>query len=204
MKGVLLISTYFFIALISQAQAQVGIGVNQPHEDAVLELASQSKGFLLPRVSLSSIEAPSPLKNHVAGMIVYNLSVSGIAENYVSPGFYYNTGEKWERLQLGYNNWFYMPTVVFDTGTTLTNQTKDLYALYRSQFDGTNSNFSKSEGAPAIVPHIPEADKLYYYVVDADPKVFSNIKITALGVMTYDVTAAATDQTYINIVFVLK
>lgn len=187
-----------------KVHAQVAIGVKEPNKDAVLELYSESKGFLLPRIPLVAIDLPDPLNSHVAGMTVYNTAISGSAENYVSPGFYYNTGDRWERLQLGYNNWFYMPSVVFETGTTLTAQSKDLYSLYKGQFDGYGDNFYRSEGAPTMVPHIPEAEELYYYVTDLDPDVFSNIKIDAKGVMTYDVTAAATDQTYINIVFVLK
>lgn len=193
-----------FLFLAVQLHAQVAIGVKEPNKDAALEIYSESKGLLLPRIALESLDSPNPLTSHVAGMVVYNTAVSTTSEQYVSPGFYYNTGEKWERLYLGYNNWFYMPSIAFETGVTLTGQTKDLYTLYKKQFDGTGANFSKSTGAPSIIPHIPSSDQLYYYVTDLDSDVFSNVEIDANGVMTYDVTAAATDFTYINIVFVLK
>ncbi|MGN6438065.1 MAG: hypothetical protein ACTHMM_16115 [Agriterribacter sp.] len=66
---------------------------------AVLELESNNKGFLLPRVALTSTNSFSPLgATHVAGMLVYNTASAGSAPNNVTPGYYYNDGAKWVRL----------------------------------------------------------------------------------------------------------
>jgi hypothetical protein len=186
--------------------AQVTIGNNsEPNSNAVLDLISNgSKGLLLPRVALSATNDPSPTTAHTAGMTVYNTATSGggIAfEYYVSPGLYYNDGTKWVRLPLGYTNWFYMPSISFDTSSTGTGRTKNLYTLYYNQF---KTPLVKSTGAPASVPYIPAATDMYYYITDYDTNVFANISITASGIMTYDVIASATTCSYINIAFVLK
>ncbi|GBU07507.1 hypothetical protein AwDysgo_08380 [Bacteroidales bacterium] len=152
---------------------------------------------------LVSTSSAAPLGAHVAGMTVYNTATSSSGDTYVSPGFYYNDGFKWDRLHLGYTNWFYMPTIAFNTTSSALGQTKDLYQAYYEQFSGA-SNFVKSTGAPNKVPYIPAATDLYYYITDYDTNVFSNISIDQNGMMTYDVVASATDLSYINIVFVLK
>jgi hypothetical protein len=109
-----------------------------------------------------------------------------------------------------------MPSVSFDTSTTGVDRTKNLYYLYLEQFTGKEVNhlgeitgtstgrFVASSGAPATIPYVPAATDLYYYITDYDTSVFANITITASGVMEYDVISAATDCSYINIVFVLK
>lgn len=186
--------------------AQVTIGNNtEPNTNAVLDLISNgSKGLLLPRVALVATNDPSPTSAHTAGMTVYNTATSGGAvpfEYYVSPGLYYNDGAKWVRLPLGYTNWFYMPSVSFNTSSIVSNQSKNLYTLYKNQF---TTPLIKSTGAPVSVPYIPAATDMYYYITDYDTNVFANVSINANGVMTYDVIASATDCSYINIVFVLK
>lgn len=194
----------------SNLSAQVTIGSNSnPDPNAILDLKNQAnpnastKGLLLPRVSLVTTINPSPLSQHVAGMTVYNTAVSPGGTDmsiYVSPGLYYNDGTKWVRLPLGYTNWFYMPSVSFDTSANGT-FTKDLYTLYYNQFKTPKV---ASTGAPVSVPYIPAATDLYYYITEYDTSVFSNVSVDANGIMRYDVISSATDCSYINIVFVLK
>lgn len=63
--------------------------------NALLELESNNKGLLLPRVSLTSTTSASPLSAHVAGMTVYNIATP---INDVSQGYYFNDGTKWVRI----------------------------------------------------------------------------------------------------------
>jgi len=193
------------VFVVSDLKAQVTIGSNnEPDANAVLDLQSVTKGLLLPRVALNATNDPYPTTVHTAGMTVYNTNTSLPAipfEYYVSPGLYYNDGTKWVRMPLGYTNWFYMPSVSFDTSVTGTGFTKNLYSLYHGQFQ---TPAVKSTGAPNSVPYIPAATDLYYYITEYDTNVFSNVTITASGLMTYDVIGGATDCSYINIVFVLK
>lgn len=210
MKKILVLLSFLALVLVAKSQVSISTGsasATEPHESAVLDLQSTDRGLLLPRVQLSDTKTASPLTSHVAGMTVYNTATAGTDALAVSPGLYYNDGTKWVSLPLNYTKWFYMPSVAFDTQTTATAQTKDLYKEYLRQFGGTsatNTTFVSSAGAPAKVPYLPSATDLYYYITDYDANVFSNVSIDANGLMTYDVTAVATDESYINIVFVLK
>jgi hypothetical protein len=188
----------------SNLNAQVTIGSNtEPNSNAVLDLISNStKGLLLPRVALTATNDASPTSAHTAGMTVYNTATNSSVLGYeVAPGLYYNDGSKWVRMPQRSTNWFYMPSISFDTSTTGNGRTKDLYTLYYNQF---HAPAIKSTGAPTSVPYIPAATDFYYYITDYDTAVFSGISINASGVMTYNVIGSATACSYINIAFVLK
>ena len=74
--------------------SQVGIGTDNPNIESILEVFSEEKGIILPRLFLESIYDPLPMDTHVQGMIVFNLSeTEGLYK-----GYYYNDGEKWIRF----------------------------------------------------------------------------------------------------------
>lgn len=224
-KSLLLILLIMIIHNDVIAQVTIGSGV-PPHDDALLDLKENSggtatKGLLLPRVALTDASLPAPMINHVAGMTVYNTAVSPTdgsvtVGNYVSPGFYYNDGSRWQKLYLGTKNWFYMPSIVIDVTASGTFE-RDLYLEYRKQFeDGVDSSVPndspvagtplvKSPDAPNPFTKIFDADELYYYITGYDTSVFSNLTVTATGKLLYTVDAdEVTDATYMNIVFVEK
>ncbi|MFV0329709.1 MAG: hypothetical protein ACK5KL_07800 [Dysgonomonas sp.] len=217
---------FLIIGSLSTISAQVTIGSsNPPNDDALLDLqedntGASTKGLLMPRVALEAANLAKPLSAHVAGMTVYNTAISPgtvSSANYVSPGFYYNNGSRWERLHLGTTNWFYMPSIAIDVTTSGT-FTRDLYLEYRKQFEDsmdsqTDPNTSplpgttlvKSPSAPNPFTTIFDASKLYFYVTGYDATVFSALSITADGKLTYTVDADnVSDATYMNIVFVEK
>ncbi|NQX81465.1 MAG: hypothetical protein HRT66_05665, partial [Flavobacteriaceae bacterium] len=74
--------------------SQIGIGTKNPDENSILEISSSDKGVILPRLYLKSISESHPLKKHISGMIVYNISNS----DELSVGYYYNDGSKWIRF----------------------------------------------------------------------------------------------------------
>ena len=74
---------------------QVGIGTTIIEPNAQLELASNTQGMIVPRLSLSDTTNPSPLSSHIQGMIVYNINENGTSTNRVVEGLYYNDGMKW-------------------------------------------------------------------------------------------------------------
>lgn len=207
----------FLTIFVLQSQAQVTIGShNSPDEDALLDLkegadGSSSKGMLFPRVALTSTDKADPMTAHVKGMVVYNTATTAYAtgtdmSTRVSPGLYYNDGSKWERLYMGYTNWFHMPSISIPTGTTSTDwEYIDLYQRYKEQFTGADATtFKASNDAPAVVPYIPQAQDLYYYITYYSSDVFQIEEISNTGIMKYKVIGAATDCSYINVVFVLK
>jgi hypothetical protein len=183
------------------ANSQVTIGsLDEPERGAILDLKSSTMGFLPPRVPLEKINLPNPLPTHVEGMVVYNLTVN--KSETLKNGLYYNTGAKWVRLSTPppfLEGWFYMPSVVFDTSVNKTGATKDLYQEYINQFDSPKV---KNLNAPAF--SLPNATDLDYYILDYDISVFNNVSVNDTGLMTYDIIGTATDETFINIVFVEK
>lgn len=93
----IVVFTFIFFTA-SAFYAQVGIGTTDPDGDALLELSSNDKGLLIPRVQLTATNLSAPLSASVAGMLVYNTASVGSGVNAVSPGFYYNDGTNWIRL----------------------------------------------------------------------------------------------------------
>ena len=214
-KKIILLSA-ILLSAVASAQVKIGGTDGKPNADAMLDIESSDKGVLLPNVALVDTTIPDPLSAHVEGMTVYNTANTKTATNVngVVPGFYYNDGTKWQQMVTTDNKavkFFYMPSITFDTSADATGVTKDLYAEYKAQFALTNPNHIVSgtdeetdEEPISEIPYFANPTDLYYVITDYDPNVFSKISIDANGVMTYDVTAAATDCTLINIVFVVK
>ncbi len=76
------------IALVGYAQRNnVGIGTSQPDESAALEINSNNKGLLMPRMSL---EQKNNIQNPAKGLIVYQTDMLS--------GFYYFDGKEWKPL----------------------------------------------------------------------------------------------------------
>lgn len=105
-----------FIILITSYEgvySQVTIGSSSPpNENALLDFnengdGSSTKGILFPRVTLLSLDNPSPMKEHIEGMVVYNTATSEetIDEKAaVSPGYYFNNGTNWIRMSTSDSN----------------------------------------------------------------------------------------------------
>jgi hypothetical protein len=188
----------------------VTIGEDDIHTlDAALNVAATDKGVLLPRVALTSPTDVATITKPSTGLLVYNTGTGEDANKvkFTTKGYMYWNGTEWRLIDNvssatpQVNNWFYMPPIAFATDQDKKGEVKDLYSLYKAQF--ATPTF-KSNGAPASIPYIPAADQLYYYITYADPAVFKINSISDQGIMNYDVTAAATEASFINIVFVLK
>ena len=77
---------------------RVAIGTSSPDTNALLDLTSNTKAFLPPRLSLLSTDNPSPLSAHTQGAVVYNIATAGTVPSNVIPGLYINDGTKWSLL----------------------------------------------------------------------------------------------------------
>jgi len=84
--------------IVAKDNGSVGIGTNAPDINAALDVNSSDKGFLPPRVSLTSTTSSSPLAAHVQGMLVYNTATAGAAPTNVTPGIYFNDGTSWKQF----------------------------------------------------------------------------------------------------------
>lgn len=78
-------------------QAQVGIGTSTPSASAKLEVAATDKGFLPPRIALTSTSSSSPISGTPdAGLLIYNTATTGD----VTPGYYYWNGTVWKKISI--------------------------------------------------------------------------------------------------------
>lgn len=94
-----------FFAWIPESGSQ-GVAINTtgdaPDTSAMLDIVHSNKGFLLPRVSLSSTTDAVTISNPATSLIVYNTNSSITGEYADGAGFYYNSGTVespvWKRL----------------------------------------------------------------------------------------------------------
>src|SRR5690554_7051142 len=98
-----------------QANAQQGFGTDKPSKASVVEMTSGSKGLLIPRVALTSLDSFAPVSGEAPtdvdktdALLVYNTATSDAAvadEEKVTPGYYYwttdGTSGKWNRIATG-------------------------------------------------------------------------------------------------------
>ena len=101
----------------------VGIGTNTPNANALLDLTSETKGLLIPRVPLVAPNNAAPFSNPPQSLLVFNTSFNFD----ISPGFFYWRNNKWNRLTTADDAW----TTTGNVGTNA-----------QSNFIGTTDNAS--------------------------------------------------------------
>lgn len=85
-----------FIFCASIAYAQQGIGTDTPNKSAALDIKSEKRGLLIPRVELSSLTNYSPItENQTNSLLVYNTED---VDDDLYQGYYYWNDNKWNRL----------------------------------------------------------------------------------------------------------
>jgi len=84
----------FFIFSVNLHTAQTGIGTNTPDASAKLDVYSTDKGFLPPRVTLTSGTDNSTIPSPATGLLVYN---TGNNAGLVA-GYYYWNGTSWATI----------------------------------------------------------------------------------------------------------
>ena len=90
-KTLLLVGLAFWYA--AEGFAQRGIGTNLPEKSSVLELKSDTRGLLIPRVELEATDNQNPIVGTIANsLLVYNTATAGTVgegETGIRPGYYY-------------------------------------------------------------------------------------------------------------------
>ncbi len=91
MKKIIHIAILFvFVNTVLAQTVQTGIGTESVEAGVAVQLGSTDKGFLIPRVSLTSRVSQSPLLGTlVTGTTIFNINTFGSFPNQVTPGFYY-------------------------------------------------------------------------------------------------------------------
>ena len=92
MRQVRIIFILLFISFIGRAQT--GIGTTTPDASAKLDVSATNKGFLPPRVTLTSVTDNTTIPNPATGLLVYN---NGNNAGLVA-GYYYWNGTSWATI----------------------------------------------------------------------------------------------------------
>lgn len=87
------ISLFFLISIFG------GNLYAQSDSSAIFDVASQHKGVLLPRISLTSTVDTTTIRSAAISLLIYNTDTAGVSPNNVLPGFYYWTGLTWNPLE---------------------------------------------------------------------------------------------------------
>lgn len=80
------------------SDAQVGIGTTTPHNSSILDVESSNKGFLPPRVSLTSVNDVTTITSPAEGLMVYSPASNNCN---LPPGIYVFNGSTWGRMASG-------------------------------------------------------------------------------------------------------
>lgn len=95
------------ISSFTQYFTQGGVAIsnsgNNPHPSAMLDVVSNNKGLLIPRLQLTDINDATTISTAENSLLVFNLAPSGVAPDNVEEGFYYwdLSQSKWVRLVSG-------------------------------------------------------------------------------------------------------
>ena len=98
MKKLLFITA---LLIINFTNAQVGIGTTVIENGVELQIQSNNRGLLIPRVALTttSLAAPVGPAPIATGILIYNTATAGSETTAVTPGFYYWSGTEWIALK---------------------------------------------------------------------------------------------------------
>ncbi|SFN20309.1 hypothetical protein SAMN05421741_10290 [Paenimyroides ummariense] len=100
----LLLSAFVAFAMLASTKtfAQQGFGTNEPDKSAAVEILSNKRGLLIPRLNLTAANVAAPVISPAQSLLVYNTATSSVAAdpaNHVTPGFYYWDTNRWVRFR---------------------------------------------------------------------------------------------------------
>lgn len=114
--------------------AQTGIGTTTPNASAKLDVYSTNKGFLPPRVTLTSATDATTIASPAEGLLVYNLGSVGL-----QAGYYYWNGANWATI-----------ATATSAGNGVTSM--DMVKLYGEAHSSATGKISSSTGYVFTVP----------------------------------------------------
>ena len=130
-RQILLVAVLLFSM---QVMAQTGIGTTTPHASAKLDVSATNKGFLPPRVTLTSNTDVATIPSPAEGLLVYNLGSSGLQAGY----YYWNSA-----------NWATIATAALAGNAVVA---VDLVKLYAEAWSNASNKIGNSNGYSFTVP----------------------------------------------------
>ena len=129
-----IITIVLVVLLVSTADAQTGIGTTTPNASAKLEVYATNKGFLPPRVTLTSTTDATTIASPAEGLLVYNLGSIGL-----QAGYYFWNGANWATIATG---------SIAGNAVSAT----DLVKLYSEVYSNATGKIAHANGFPFTVP----------------------------------------------------
>ena len=114
--------------------AQTGIGTTTPNASAKLDVYSTNKGFLPPRVTLTSVSDATTIASPAEGLLVYNLGSVGL-----QAGYYYWNGANWATI-----------ATATSAGNGVT--ASDMVKLYGKTYSTASGDIAHANGFSFTVP----------------------------------------------------
>jgi hypothetical protein len=129
-KNLLIVAMFMTIHMF----AQTGIGTTTPEVSAKLDVYATNKGFLPPRVTLTSTTDATTIASPAEGLLVYNIGSVGL-----QAGYYYWNGANWATIA---------------TGGLAGNAVvaSDLVKLYSEVYSNASGKISNTSGYSFTVP----------------------------------------------------
>ena len=128
------LTAVFLLLSVSQSFAQTGIGTTTPNASAKLEVYATNKGFLPPRVTLTSTTDATTIASPAEGLLVYNLGSIGL-----QAGYYFWNGANWATIATG---------SIAGNAVSAT----DLVKLYSEVYSSASGKISNASGYSFTVP----------------------------------------------------
>lgn len=97
-SGIALILVLSYTANAQTTAQKIGKNPTTIAPSAVLDIDSDNKGVLFPRVALTSTTDVATIGSPAEGLTIYNNATAGTAPNNVTPGYYYWNGTKWTKV----------------------------------------------------------------------------------------------------------
>lgn len=139
-QKVVAIAACCFLYLLSyNSFAQVGIGNTNPDESSLLDIRDangNTKGLLIPRVSIGNLGLPAPVTSPETSLLVYNTNGA------TGSGFYYWNGTRWTQIDGG-RNWNLRGNAGTIAGTDFLGTTDNISLRFRTF---NNDRFEISSG----------------------------------------------------------
>lgn len=86
---------FFSIAYAYSQSAAINSDGTVAHSSAMLEVKSNNKGLLIPRVALAGATDATTIPSPALSLMVFNTSFAGTGNTAITPGYYFWNGGSW-------------------------------------------------------------------------------------------------------------
>jgi hypothetical protein len=201
-QKLLLITVLFsFIEL----NAQTGIGTTTPNASAKLDVSATNKGFLPPRVSLTSSTDVSTITSPATGLLIYCKGDAGLAS-----GYYFWNGTAWATIATAGGSGSIAAeygSAILSSNVAIASATPTDVLSFTLPSAGTWEliYFLRAQGAPVFAGEygiydptetiVPNSEVLAAYGSNASTGT-GVVRVTTTGAATYKIKAWASTGTY--------